>query len=263
MIAIIASALLVFRGLVCYRMLNAMPSILNEVAPNIASKYQSGYSQLPFGIHPDGPFSYGLFRTMTGVGQRLEVARPELVLEVKDAGSGVWHELQFLYKPGDVSRRPPIVAPYQPRLDWQMWFQALYWDRGISSEWFQSLIDRILDASPPVLALLDTSTLPDADIKALRIKFYSYNFTQFGEGGTWWHRIPRKEASRPKHYTLTESVNLAKEAQKASSMFHQVIIVGFLLLAIVLCSAPCFLGPAFAGLKQRMLQCVRAGVKEG
>ena len=63
--------------------------------------------------------SYGLFRRMTGVD-----ARPEVILEGSRDGKE-WAEYSFKYKPGDVWRQPPIVAPHQPRLDWQMWFAAL------------------------------------------------------------------------------------------------------------------------------------------
>ena len=61
--------------------------------------------------------SYGLFADMT-------VDRPELVVEGSDDGVE-WVPYGFKHKPGDPSRRPRFVAPHQPRLDWQMWFEAL------------------------------------------------------------------------------------------------------------------------------------------
>src|SRR5439155_11402649 len=60
---------------------------------------------------------YGLFAVMT-------TTRPEIVIEGSDDGQ-TWLEYEFPYKVGDVRRRPPWVAPHQPRLDWQMWFAAL------------------------------------------------------------------------------------------------------------------------------------------
>jgi hypothetical protein len=36
-----------------------------------------------------------------------------------------WKEYQFKGQPVDLTRRPPFVAPYQLRLDWQMWFAAM------------------------------------------------------------------------------------------------------------------------------------------
>src|SRR5205823_923455 len=61
--------------------------------------------------------SYGLFRQMTET-------RPEIVIEASDDRAN-WKPYEFSWKPGDPSRRPRFVAPHQPRLDWQMWFEAL------------------------------------------------------------------------------------------------------------------------------------------
>ncbi|NXU93562.1 LMF2 factor, partial [Xiphorhynchus elegans] len=80
--------------------------------------------------------SYGLFRRMTGVG-----GRPEVVLEGSYDGHS-WTEIEFMYKPGNVSVAPPVVAPHQPRLDWQLWFAAL--GPHHSSPWFSALVHRLL-----------------------------------------------------------------------------------------------------------------------
>lgn len=47
-----------------------------------------------------------------------------------------------MYKPGNVSAAPAMVAPHQPRLDWQMWFAALA--HHSSSPWFASFVHRLL-----------------------------------------------------------------------------------------------------------------------
>lgn len=52
-----------------------------------------------------------------------------------------------MYKPGNVSRAPPIVVPHQPRLDWQMWFAAL--GPHTHSPWFTSLVLRLLQGKEP------------------------------------------------------------------------------------------------------------------
>jgi hypothetical protein len=57
---------------------------------------------------------YGLFAVMTK-------SRPELVLEGRMDGKS-WQEYEFNFKPGNVHKTPPIIAPFQPRMDWQMWF---------------------------------------------------------------------------------------------------------------------------------------------
>src|ERR1019366_9272990 len=61
--------------------------------------------------------TYGLFAVMT-------TQRIEIILEGSADGE-TWQPYEFKYKPGDVNRAPGWVAPYQPRLDWQMWFAAL------------------------------------------------------------------------------------------------------------------------------------------
>jgi hypothetical protein len=52
-----------------------------------------------------------------------------------------------MYKPGNVSRPPPILVPHQPRLDWQMWFAAL--GPHTHSPWFTSLVFRLLQGKEP------------------------------------------------------------------------------------------------------------------
>lgn len=52
-----------------------------------------------------------------------------------------------MYKPGNVSRPPPVVVPHQPRLDWQMWFAAL--GPHTHSPWFTSLVLRLLQGKEP------------------------------------------------------------------------------------------------------------------
>ncbi|NCZ97345.1 lipase maturation factor family protein, partial [bacterium] len=71
---------------------------------------------------------YGLFAVMT-------VRRPELVLEHSRNGID-WQPLLFRYKAGPPDRLPPQIAPFQPRLDWQMWFAALSAERGQLPGWF-------------------------------------------------------------------------------------------------------------------------------
>src|SRR5207342_2405185 len=88
---------------------------------------------------------YGLFAVMT-------TTRDEIVVEGSDDGI-TWLEYEFAYKAGDVRRRPPWVAPHQPRLDWQMWFAAL--SRFDDEPWFQSFCARLLEGDGDVLKLLE------------------------------------------------------------------------------------------------------------
>ena len=126
---------------------------------------------------------YGLFRVMTTV-------RREIVLEGSDDGV-TWRAYTFKYKPGDVFRRPGFVEPHQPRLDWQMWFAAL--SEYEATPWFQGLLVRLLQGSPPVLRLLAANPFPDHPPRYVRALLYDYRFTspaQRRAGGAWWTRTP-------------------------------------------------------------------------
>src|SRR6185437_15691363 len=55
--------------------------------------------------------------------------RTNVIFEGTDSAdpdaSAVWKAYPFKGLPGDPARRPPQIAPYQLRLDWQMWFAAM------------------------------------------------------------------------------------------------------------------------------------------
>ena len=125
---------------------------------------------------------YGLFRTMT-------IERPEIVVE-GSADGVIWTEYPFRWKAGDPRRAPGFVQPHMPRLDWQMWFAAL--GPRAEAHWLLPLAGHLLEASPPVLALLDETNNPFADEppRFVRLVLYDYRFTTPGEGagGAWWQR---------------------------------------------------------------------------
>jgi len=124
--------------------------------------------------------AYGLFAVMT-------TERDEIVIEGSRDGAE-WREYQFRYKPGDVSRRPPWNIPYQPRLDWQMWFAALE-DPG-RLRWFPSFLQALLENRPTVLALMRTNPFPDQPPAYVRAQFYRYTYSSSEEKskGLWWDR---------------------------------------------------------------------------
>ncbi|MGC1342965.1 MAG: lipase maturation factor family protein, partial [Candidatus Binataceae bacterium] len=97
----------------------------------------------------------------------------------------------FKYKPGDVMRRPLWNFPHQPRLDWQMWFAAL----GTESEspWFPLFLQRLLENSPKVTALLGSNPFPDKPPLYVRALLYDYRYSSPKEKeqtGAWWVRQP-------------------------------------------------------------------------
>jgi len=134
--------------------------------------------------------AYGLFRRMTGVG-----GRPEVIIEGGDSIDGPWKEYEFLYKPGNVNNSLPFVAPYQPRLDWQMWFAAL---GTYHNPWLMSLVYRLLSGQPEVLALMNTVENPfrDRPPKYVRASLYLYQYTSWNQSSNtraWWTRDKVRE----------------------------------------------------------------------
>ena len=126
--------------------------------------------------------AYGLFAVMT-------TTRPEIVLEGSDDGTA-WVEYEFKYKAGDLRRRPPWVAPHQPRVDWQMWFAAL--GRFEGERWLQNLCARILENDSEVLALLERNPFQGRAPQYLRAMPVSVSI--FGRR----HPAPRRRVVDPR-----------------------------------------------------------------
>jgi predicted DCC family thiol-disulfide oxidoreductase YuxK len=125
--------------------------------------------------------SYGLFAVMT-------TARPEIIIEGSLDGRS-WEPYEFKWKPGDLARRPGFVAPYQPRLDWQLWFAALEDPRA--SPWMNNLFARLAANTPAVTGLLRTNPFAQTPPNFLRAVLYDYQFTTPAERartGDWWKR---------------------------------------------------------------------------
>ena len=125
--------------------------------------------------------SYGLFAVMT-------TSRPEIVIEGSPDGLA-WREYPLPFKPGDPLRAPRTAAPHQPRLDWQLWFAAL--GTLEANPWVVSLLSRLLDGSPDVLALFARDPFAGEPPKYVRAVLYDYRFTSARERratGAWWSR---------------------------------------------------------------------------
>jgi len=81
--------------------------------------------------------SYGLFRVMT-------TTRPEIIIEHSSDGDN-WIPYYFEYKPVALQMRPKFFFPHMPRLDWQMWFEALYIERLMDAQFSLSMYKRFLE----------------------------------------------------------------------------------------------------------------------
>jgi len=132
-----------------------------------------------------GPFrslnNYGLFSVMT-------TTRPELIFEGSDDALN-WRPYEFPHKPGDLARRPDFIAPFQPRLDWQLWFAAL--GPLEQNRWVIGLCEHILTGTPEVMALFARNPFPHRPPRYIRVLRYEYHFTSAAERsatGNWWKR---------------------------------------------------------------------------
>jgi len=166
LLSMVAVILIFFNALQLVRMFLPSP-IINKILNPIA--------------HFEIVNSYGLFARMTTV-------RNEIIIEGSQDGQH-WLPYEFKWKPGDLTSPPPQVAPYHPRLDWQMWFAAL--SSYQHNPWFLRFLVRILEGKPEVLNLLKSNPFPNEPPKYLRSLLYQYHFSDLKtkkEKGEWWTR---------------------------------------------------------------------------
>jgi hypothetical protein len=139
--------------------------------------------------------SFNSFHLVGTYGAFGSITRPRYEVVVEGADDQVvtsateWREYQFKGKPGDVTYRPPQIAPYHLRLDWLMWFAAMsnYQDYP----WFVNFIAKLLEGDPGVLSLLRLNPFPKAPPRYIRAQLYEYHFTspeQRKQTRAWWRR---------------------------------------------------------------------------
>jgi hypothetical protein len=139
--------------------------------------------------------SYGAFGSITR-------QRYELVIEgTADPAPGPrarWREYEFKGKPGDPRRRPPLVAPYHLRLDWQLWFAAM--SPAYAEPWLPRLLRALLTGEPDVLRLLRVNPFPGQPPAVIRVSRYRYRFTTWQQRratGAWWERTAAGSYTAP------------------------------------------------------------------
>ncbi|MBV9008264.1 MAG: lipase maturation factor family protein [Verrucomicrobia bacterium] len=117
--------------------------------------------------------------------------RDEIIFEgTSDAvitASTRWKEYEFKAKPGDPNRRPPFIAPYQPRIDWQMWFAAM--SSPAEYPWTLHFVWRLLHNDAGTLSLLANNPFPGPPPRFIRARLYRYRFAPPGNPA-WWKREP-------------------------------------------------------------------------
>lgn len=124
------------------------------------------------------------FDTINGYGAfaRMTKSRAEIILEGSDDGA-TWTPYEFPWKPGALDRRPGFIAPWQPRLDWQLWFASL--GTCQDNTWVLTVQQRLLEGQPEVIALFEQA--PARPPRFLRTRSFEYRFAPPGSSD-WWVR---------------------------------------------------------------------------
>jgi Lipase maturation factor len=119
-------------------------------------------------------------------------ARLNVIFEGTDAedphgNNAVWKPYPYFALPVDLKKMPPQVAPYQPRLDWQMWFASMATPQDYP--WTLHLVWKLLHNDPAALELFAGNPFPDQPPRFVRATLYRYRFAEPGNPEhLWWTR---------------------------------------------------------------------------
>ena len=133
--------------------------------------------------------TYGAFGSIGK--ERLNVVFQGTDADKPDA-KAVWKDYLYRALPVALDKRPVQIAPYQPRLDWQMWFASM--SNVNQYPWTLHLVWKLLHNDPGALSLLGPNPFPDKPPRYIRATLYRYQFAPPGNStGDWWTREPLGE----------------------------------------------------------------------
>nr|AGU11768.1 Lipase maturation factor [uncultured organism] len=98
-----------------------------------------------------------------------------------------WQPYRYKGLPVLLDQRPPQVAPYQLRLDWQMWFASM---ASVNEyPWTLNLVWKLLHNDPKIISLFADNPFPGKPPRYIRAVLYRYTFAKPNNPqGLWWHR---------------------------------------------------------------------------
>ncbi|SDR34752.1 lipase maturation factor family protein [Natronobacterium texcoconense] len=132
--------------------------------------------------------TYGAFGSVTK--DRYEVVIQGTTDERPDEDAE-WRTYRFEGKPTDPSRRPPQIAPYHLRLDWQLWFAAMR-PTPRRQPWFYRLLVKLLERDERTESLLAEVPFEDGEqpthARAIRYRYQYTTPEEREETGDWWRR---------------------------------------------------------------------------
>lgn len=97
----------------------------------------------------------------------------------------------YIYKglPVRLDKQPPQIAPYQPHLDWQMWFASM--STADQYPWTYNLVWKLLHNDPVAIGLFAENPFPGKPPRFIRATIYRYKFAEPGNPQhLWWEREP-------------------------------------------------------------------------
>jgi hypothetical protein len=145
--------------------------------------------------------TYGAFGSVGR--ERLNVVFEGTMDQSPDDNS-TWKAYPYKGLPVALDKRPPQIAPYQLRLDWQMWFAAM--STPEEYPWTLNLVSKLLHNDPGAVGLFAANPFPDRPPRYIRAVLYRYAFAQPGNPeGNWWIRervgdswLPAMSANDPR-----------------------------------------------------------------
>lgn len=98
------------------------------------------------------------------------------------------HWKPYLYKglPVLLDKQPPQIAPYQLRLDWQMWFASMSTPEEYI--WTVHLVSKLLHNDASAISLFANNPFPNAPPRYVRAVLYKYRFVKPNAQHLWWNR---------------------------------------------------------------------------
>jgi hypothetical protein len=145
--------------------------------------------------------TYGAFGSVGR--ERLNVVFEGTMDPVPD-DKATWKAYPYKGLPVALDERPPQIAPYQLRLDWQMWFAAM--SSAEEYPWTLNLVSKLLHNDPGAIGLFAGNPFPDKPPRYIRAVLYRYAFAQPGNpNGLCWNRervgdcwLPAMQADDPR-----------------------------------------------------------------
>ncbi len=127
--------------------------------------------------------TYGAFGTVGR--ERLNVVF-EGTNDARPDDEADWKPYPYKGLPVALDERPPQIAPYQLRLDWQMWFAAM----GTPNQypWTLNLIWKLLQNDPGAVGLFRSNPFPEKPPRYIRAVLYRYSFVRPNPQDLWWKR---------------------------------------------------------------------------